>query len=399
MRYRMYKERGLCLIFKFMSRTIIIGAGPAGLAMAGRLRKAGMDFEILEQEHQIAPAWHRHYQRLCLHTVKKYSNLPHVELPSALPKYVPRADLVRYYENYATQMDIAPRFGQRVEHLSRAENGWLIETNSYRYNADNVVVATGFNRQPYSPTWPGMDLYTGQLMHSRFYRSGADFYGKKVLVVGFGNTGAEIALDLHEQGAEVALSVRGPVSVVPRDFMGNPTQESAMLLSKLPYFVSDSLGKLVQRLAIGDMSRYGLQLASQPPAWQQRTFGKTPVMDLGTVAAIKRGDIAVFPGIEQFDAQKVHFSDARSEAFDAVVLATGYRAAVEEFVEGAQELFDAQGIPSALWFNTRPGLYFLGFDAYSNGLLWSIREDSGKICKHILSRRESPHKVAELSGR
>ncbi|MBI1193096.1 MAG: SidA/IucD/PvdA family monooxygenase [Bacteroidetes bacterium] len=375
-----------------MNHTLILGAGPAGLAMAGRLRAAGQSFDVLEQFHGIAPSWQNHYRRLHLHTVKKFSNLPGEPLLDSLPKYVPRQDLVNYYQHYAASRGIEPIFGQTVSQVRHLGGHWQVNTQDRTFEASQVVVATGFNRRPKQPKWAGEEQFGGEILHSRHYRSAEGYRGKKVLVVGFGNTGAEIALDLLEQGALPSLSVRSPVNVVPRDFLGNATQESAMVLSKLPTFISDPIGQLFQRLAIGDLTRYGLRKPPEAPAWQQRTLGKTPVMDIGTVAAIKRGAIPVFPGILQYSPGQVHFVDSRSESFDAVILATGYAAAVEEFLEDASSLLNNLGVPSGLWFDHKPGLYFLGFDAYSNGLLWSIREDSGKILNHMLARQaqESP---------
>jgi len=374
-----------------MKHTIIIGAGPAGLAMAGRLRAAQQPFTLLEQFHGIAPSWQNHYRRLHLHTVKKFSNLPGEPLPDSLPKYVPRQQLVEYYERYAQTRDITPLFGQTVQEVRQAGGRWQVQTQDRHFEADRVVVATGFNRRPVQPTWEGQDQFGGEMLHSRHYRSAEAYRGKKVLVVGFGNTGAEIALDLLEQGAFPGLSVRSPVNVVPRDFMGNSTQESAMFLSRLPVSISDPIGKFFQRLSIGNLEPYGLRKPPHAPAWQQRTLGKTPVMDIGTVAAIKRRDILVYPGISHFSAGQVHFVDGRSASWDAVIFATGYAAAVEEFLEDAGPMLNHLGVPSQLWFDHKPGLYFLGFDAYSNGLLWSIREDSGKIAEHILAH-QNPHR-------
>ena len=388
----MLLDNGSAALFYFqsnMNHTVIIGAGPAGLAMAGRLRKAGIDFVVLEQQHQIAPSWQNHYRRLHLHTVKRYSNLPHKTFSDQLPQYVPRAKLVEYYEEYARDMGIEPIFNQTVREVKRTDEGWLVSTQDREFLAMNLVVATGFNRHPVRPVWPGEADFGGEIVHSRDYRTANQFKGKRVLVVGFGNTGAEIALDLLEQGAHPSLAVRSPVNIVPRDFMGNATQDSAMILSKLPYAIGDAIGSAFQKLAIGDLSRYGLRKPPYAPSWQQLTTGKTPVMDIGTVAAIKRGDIRVFGGVQKFEPARVHFEDGSSEAFDAIILATGYAAAVEEFVEDGKSLLNTHGIPANLWFETKPSLYFLGFDAYSNGLLWSIREDSGKILKHIQNKSKN----------
>jgi cation diffusion facilitator CzcD-associated flavoprotein CzcO len=370
--------------------TLIIGAGPAGLAMAGRLAAAGLPFRILERDHRIAPSWQDHYERLHLHTVKGCSNLPHRPFPDEAPRYIPRAELVAYYEAYARDFGIRPLFGQEVTRVApSAEGHWRVDTRSDRFRAARVVVCTGFNRLPVEPAWPGQARFGGEIRHSRHYRNGKAYRDRRVLVVGMGNTGAEIALDLAEHGARPTLAVRGPVNIVPRDFLGRSTQESSMTFSRLPHALGDALGRVMQRLTIGDLSRCGLRPAGIAPARQLREEGRTPVMDVGTVAAIKAGRIAVRPGPEAFSPGHVRFTDGREEPFDAVVLATGFRSAVEEFVTDAEPLFNRHGVPRAPWFEQRPGLYFLGFDAYSSGLLWRIREDSGAILEHI-RRGERP---------
>lgn len=379
----------------YMSSTIntsilIIGAGPAGLAVAGRLRKLGLEFEMVEQTHQIASKWHEHYDRLCLHTVKQLSALPHLPLPDEYPTYVPRHDLVRYYEHYASQFEINPHFGLKVHNITRQPDGrWLTECDpDQRFTADSVVVATGTNRVPYSPVWPGQELFEGDIVHSFQYKNADPYLGKRVLIVGMGNTGAEIALDLAESGAKPYLSVRSPVNIVPRDINGRPTQLTARQLAKLPFGIGDWLGTQIRRLIVGDLRKYGLETASIPPAVQLRTTGKTPVIDLGTVAQIKAGTIKVLPDIDHFSSRSLLFKDGREKEFDAVILATGYRAQLEDFIPGIRDWLDEFGLPKGnVGKGAFLGLYFAGFDNYKlGGLLGTIFTDSEVIAKDLQTR-------------
>lgn len=366
---------------------LIIGAGPAGLAAAAHLRRANTDFILLEQSAQIAHRWQNHYERLKLHTVKRYSELPFVPFPADYPKYVSRRDLVRYYEKYAEKFDLRPVFNAEVSSVRKETNRWHAQTADGRiFYADNVVICTGFNRIPVVPQWPGQEQFRGEILHSRDYRSGKNYAGKEMLTIGMGNTGAEIALDLYEQGAKAALSVRGEVNIVPRDFNGRSIQETAEMLRILPNFISDRLGRLVQKITIGNLEKYGIRTPALAPARQLRTLGKTPVIDLGTAAAIRAGHIRVFPGIRSFTEKSVTFTDGRRERFDAVILATGYRAAVEEFLEHTDGIFNQFGIPKQPVFPG--GLYFLGFDAYASGLLYSIKRDSKIIADDIIKARD-----------
>ena len=367
--------------------TLIIGAGPAGLAMAGRLRKANVPFEILEQSQKVGNAWHNHYDRLHLHTVKQWSHLPHLPFPEDYPLYVPRQKLTEYFADYAMHFDIRPHFGQQVSSIKRIENGgWQVGTQSgENYIAQRVIVATGVNRVPHVPTWPGQADFKGEISHSVNYKNPAPYQGKKVLVVGMGNTGAEVALDLCEKGVETYISVRNPISVVPRDLNGRPVQVTSKQLAKLPLGLGDWLGTQIRKLYFGDLSKYGLASSKMHPAVQLRETGKTPIVDIGTIQAIKDGKIKVMKDVDHFTSAGVIFKDGQHLDLDAVILATGYKAKVEDFLERGTEVLDKYGCPQQPIANGyHEGLYFLGFDNYKlGGILGTIHTDSATILEHI----------------
>lgn len=366
-------------------QNLIIGAGPAGLAVAGRLRQLDIPFEILEKSDHVADAWRRHYDRLCLHTIKELSHLPGLPFPDNYPRYVPRAQLVDYYEAYAQLYQIHPITGQEVVHLRRKQGIWLVRTSKQDFRAVNVVIATGTNRVPFIPQWPGQESYGGQLLHSSVYKNAAPFSGKKVLVVGMGNSGAEIALDLCDHDAEVHLSLRGPVNIVPRDFAGNPTQKTGLLLAKLPNWLGDRIGVLLRWITIGDLSRYGITTPAMPPSKQLRLYGKTPVIDIGTVARIKSGKIKVQPNVQSFSSEGVTFANGARFPFDAVILATGYRSQLQDFIEYTKGLLDDHDLPRyVIGEGEFQGLFFVGYDNYTpGGILGVINRDSEIVANAI----------------
>lgn len=364
--------------------TLIIGAGPAGLAIAGRMRKKGLPFHIIEAADKAGNSWHEHYERVHLHTIKQYSHLPHLPFPASAPRYVPRQQVADYLGNYAEHFDIQPEFNQTVSSARKTDSGWEVHTaTGSAFTCGNLIMCTGVNRKPVLPVWPGKESFPGDMIHSKAYRNAKPYQGEKVLVVGMGNTGAEIALDLCEQGVEVALSVRGSVNIVLRDTLGNPIQRTSMMLGKLPVSIGDPIGRFLAKLTVGDLSKYGLHRRDMAPSKQLRTLGKTPVIDVGTVKQIKKGKIKVFPGIRSSEEKTLQFADGQEASFDAIVLATGYTASVTDVVDGIEPMLNEHGNPTGLWSDQFPGLYFLGFDPYSSGILLGIYRDSEKIVEHL----------------
>lgn len=375
---------------------LIIGAGPGGLAMAGRLRRLGIGFEIIEKSSQVGQSWREHYDRLRLHTVKEHSHLPGLPFPDDYPRYVTRQMLVDYFEAYAKAFDIHPCFEEEARAIKPVEGGWSVQAASGKtFAARHVILATGVNRAPYRPSFPAEERFRGRILHSRFYKNPQAFSQQKVLVVGMGNTGAEIALDLSENGVATYLSVRGPVNIVPRDFLGRPTQKTALALAKLPHWLGDWIGAQVQWLAFGNLSRYGIKKPPMPPARQLRETGKTPVIDLGAVSQIKAGRIEVVPEIESFSEEGVRLKGGRELKLDSVILATGYRARVEEFLPFTEGLLNADELPvHCIGSGKYEGLYFIGFDNYQpGGILGAINRESDVIAGHIASRENVEHAI------
>lgn len=367
--------------------TLIIGAGPAGLAVGAELSRRQLPFIMLEKEADVGAAWRKHYKRLHLHTVKEYSHLPGMPFPAHYPRYVPRELLIAYFEDYARHFGLTPMFNQSVCQINRVGDGrWsVLTTEGTRYEAARIVVATGINRIPFWPRLPGQEDFQGQLLHSSAYLTPEPFRGKRVLVVGMGNSGAEIALDLSEAGIATFLSVRGPVNIVPREVLGRPTQVTAFALAKLPHWLGDGIGLLVRKLTVGDMPRYGLPLSPIAPARQLRETGQTPVIDLGTLDEIRAGRIKVLPAIDQFHETGVVFKNGDDYAFDAVIMATGYRPRLEDFLDDTDKFTDAFGLPTGIAAEGQfGGLYFIGFDNYSpGGGLGVIRRDATRIAEMI----------------
>lgn len=381
---------------------LVIGAGPAGLATAASLLEHGIRSEVIERGASVGQSWRGHYRRLHLHTVKEHSALPRRPFPAHYPRYVAREQVLDYLADYASHFGIAPRFGEEAAAIERVDGRWRTLCRSgLEVVSDAVVLATGANNTPHEPSYPGQDQYRGRLAHSRGYREPSPYLGQRVLVVGMGNTGAEIALDLAQAGIEVALSVRSPVNMVLRDVLGRPTQLTAILLSRLPKRIAFAVAGKLRDWTVGDLRPWGLRTPKSSPLQQLMEEGRTPVIDVGTLRLVKEGRIAVRPGIARFSADGVHFTDGRAEAFDAVILATGYRADVQRLFPHARLALDERELPrEVVGSGELAGVYFVGFDIRQpGGLLRTIAQQAREVAEAIARSREPQSQSSSTSAR
>ena len=374
--------------FPIDSQTIVIGAGPAGLAVAACLKRAGIQSIILEQSGKVGSAWRRHYDRLHLHTDKKNSQLPYAPFPKEYPRYISRAQLIEYLETYAEKQQLDIRFGQQVLAACYENEQWEIQTQDTLYLAPNFVIAAGYAREPNIPTWPGQASFKGAVIHSSQYENGEPFKGKKVLVIGFGNSGGEIAVDLKEHGAQASLAVRSAVNVIPRELFGIPILSIGIMQGKLPPKLADAINAPILRAVIGDLTRYGFRKLPYGPATQIQNDKHIPLIDIGTMKLIKEGHLTVHPGVKEFTEDGVIFMDGKQAQFDATILATGYRPRVNAFLQEAQATYDDSGTPTSSGRETSmPGLYFCGYYVSPTGMLREIGIEAKQISAAIAKKK------------
>jgi len=267
--------------------------------------------------------------------------------------------------------------------VRKTDCGCEVETSRGLHRGDVVVMASGYNRVPNPDRLPRQEQFEGPLVHSAEYVKGAVFAGQRVLVVGAGNTGAEIALDLLEHDAKPTLAVRSPVNVLPRDFLGMPTQLTSIRLRNAPLALVDTIGRAVSRLAFGDLARYGFARPELGPISAIRLKKRIPLLDIGTIGAIKRGAIAVKPAVAHLTARGAAFDDGSEETFDAVVLATGFRPALAEIVDVPGAL-DAEGYPRGVKSEgAAAGIYFVGYRNVATGLLREIGLEAETVASDV----------------
>ncbi|MFZ4191963.1 flavin-containing monooxygenase [Streptomyces pseudogriseolus] len=342
----------------------VIGGGQSGLATAHALLRP----VVLEASERAAGSWPRYYDSLTLFSPARYSSLPGMPFPGTdRDRYPHRDEVVAYLTAYADRLDADIRTGCRVSAVLRTSDGFEVETEGGgRLSARAVVAASGSFGRPHRPVLPGLEEFTGQVLHAADYRSPAPFTGRRVVVVGAGNSAVQIAAELA-QTARVTLATRAPVKCAAQRVLGR------------------DLHWWLTRTGL-DTAPLG-RLLSRPPA--------QPVLDDGRYrAALAAGRPQRRPLFTGADGIKLVWQDGRREEADAIVLATGYRPDMP-YLAGIDGALDAPGSPrhrEGLATNV-PGLAFVGLEwqrSLSSNSLRGVGRDADRIARRLaahLARR------------
>jgi cation diffusion facilitator CzcD-associated flavoprotein CzcO len=369
----------------------VIGAGPGGLAAAYALRARGIRAVVLEKADAVGASWRGHYDRLRLHTTRRLSALPGLKIPRRFGRWVARDDVLRYLEKYAEQHELEIVTGVEVFRVERTGDGtgWLLHASGGReLTGSAVVVATGHNHTPHLPDWPGLAAYGGEFLHARAYRNAEPYAGRDVLVVGAGNTGAEIAVDLAEGGAaRVRLAVRTVPHILRRSTLGWAAQHTGVLVRRLPVGLVDRLAGPFAKATVPDLTAHGLP-RPDTGLYSRVRQGAIPVQDVGLVDAVRGGAVEIVAAVESFEdgsPGKVVLADGTRISPDAVIAATGYTRALEGLV-GHLGVLDGHGRPVVHGGRApaqAPGLYFTGFTNPISGMFRELALDAGRIAKAV----------------
>jgi cation diffusion facilitator CzcD-associated flavoprotein CzcO len=315
-----------------------VGAGPAGLAAGYGLTRGGFRTTILEQGPAPGAAWQDLYDSLRLHTGKHLSALPGLGFARGTPLFPSKREFIGYLHAYADRHRLPIRFGCRVEEARWAGGRWRLETTQGALESTRLVLATGILSNPFTPRWPGLDGFRGTVMHSVGYKNPSRWIGRRVLVVGTGNSAAEIATELGRVGVTTGIAVRTGAHVVPLRLFGLPIQYWSHVIERLPRPVRELLARAT---AAAGVVR-GRPVIPRPP-WSP--LDRPPIIGFGLPDAVRSGLVTLHPDLHAFGDQSVTFADGREEPYDTVILATGFRAAVGFLREKSRT--DARGFPAA----------------------------------------------------
>lgn len=377
--------------FKKMQETVVIvvGAGPSGLATAASLNLLSIPNIVLEREDCFAPLWQKKsYDRLHLHLPKQACELAHMPMPTSYPTYPSRLQFIQYLRDYVSHFGISPVYHRLVESASFDEvtEKWKVKVRVINGGSDEIeeyscrflVVASGETSDAFIPEVEGLSSFKGEVLHSTQYKCGKEYAEKTVLVVGSGNSGMEIALDLSNYGAKTSIVVRSPVHILSKEIM----HLGLFLARYLPFNMVEYLTVMLSKIMYGDLTKYGISRHEEGPFTVKAKYGKYPIIDLGTYKKIKSGEIQVLPALTSIRGSEVVFKNGESHPFDVIVFATGFKRSTNKWLKD-DDLLDDNGfarlMPPNNW-KGKKGLYCAGLAGRG---LTGARVDAEKIANDI----------------
>lgn len=377
----------------------VIGAGPAGLSAAYELTKAGLTPLVLERTSAVGDVWRNHYDGLRLNTGRFFSALPGSKFPRSVGAWPSRDEVVHLLETFPVRGGFTVQTGIEIKKVGydRDRDIWLIISSDGRqFESRAVVMAIGTCRIPVIPEWEGRETFPGEIVHSSKFKRAQDYAGKHVLVIGSGNSAAEIASRLTEYASSVTMSVRTPPHFLPKSICGIPFVGLGIWLSHLPNNLIDILLGFLQRRTTGDLTAYGLPLPTMSLTRQYAISNVVPILYGPFADDVRAGRIKIVGPIQKISGRAVHILNTVGVAQDSnntvttlepdiIVAGTGFRTGIPELVQ-IPGIADEKGRPKISGdqeFEEAPRLYFIGQVNPLSGQLREIRLEADRIARKI----------------
>lgn len=377
----------------------IIGAGPSGLAVASRLSKSTLNILILERTATPGQVWANHYEGLTLNTVASLSRLAGRPFPAAAGMWPRKEDVAQYLADLAHSVKANVQTKVEVEQLKfeSAHKHWVIHTTDSRYHAKKVVLATGINHEPLLPAWASTPHVQVPIFHSSQYRSPVPFAGQKVLVVGGGNSGAEIACRVAQVADRVVLSLREAPLVLPKQIGPLGFTYLGLGLRHIPAALRTQILRGIQRLHLGDHQKFGLPL----PTYQYLMNGgkeKAPTFYPEFLSNVRTGKVQIRGGVTALNKNTVHLKcqihhePEEQIKVDSIICATGFSPKTKIEIHRDAQIVSEHVLKEvqAGNLNPLPQFYALGFVSPISGQFREIDKQSKKIVANIKRQLENP---------
>lgn len=354
---------------------VVIGAGPAGLAVARQLgHRHGVTALVLDRAAAPANSWRTRYDDFRLNTTGFLSHLPGQRIPLSAGRWPTKEDMVRYFDRYVVQQKIPLMLGCEVHSVERCGGVWQLDTSSGEVLSRTIILATGNYDAPADPRWPGLDCFEGELVHSGKFVNAWPYRGRDVLVVGAGNSAADIAVQLANDGAgRIWLAVRTPPHLVRRAIGGFPSDIFLELSARIPARVVDPLIARATRLMWGDLSSYGFQRPTVGLKATVETRGRIPTLADGLIDAVRARRVEVVGAVTRLESGSVILADGTSVTPEVIIAATGFETNLRGLV-GHLGVLDEHGNPrGGFACHVGEGMFAIGYGIPPNGPLRAIR--------------------------
>ena len=376
---------------------VVIGAGPAGLAIARQLEhRYGITTLVVDRAPAPVHSWRTRYDNFRLNTTGFLSHLPGQRIPLTAGRWPTREDMVSYFDSYVRRQNIALELGCEVKEIDRGAGGWRLNTSTGEIRTRAIILATGNYRTPIVPQWPGLNHFTGNLVHSGDFTNAWPFRGRDVLVVGAGNSAADIAVQLANAGANrIWLAVRTPPHLVRRAIAGFPSDIFLEMFAWVPAVAVDPVIRLSEWMMWGDLSAYGFD---RPPLGLKTTVeqtGRIPTLADELVDVIRDGRVEVVPAVEAIEPDRVILADGTYIPPEVIVAATGFSADLDGLI-GHLGVLDDRGKPrGGFASDLGHGMFAIGYGIPPNGPLRAIRRAAtplaGDIATYLTGRPQRLH--------
>jgi putative flavoprotein involved in K+ transport len=383
---------------------VVIGAGPSGLAVARELEhRHRVSTLVVDKAAAPAVSWRNRYDNFRLNTNGFLSHLPGQRIPLSAGRWPTKEDMVRYFDGYVRRQDITLALGCEVNRIDQAAGGWLVDTSSGQIRTPAVVLATGNYHTPVVPPWPGLSHFAGEILHSGDFRNAWPFRGRDVLVVGAGNSAADIAVHLADDGArKVWLAVRTPPHLVRRAMGPIPSDVFLELFARVPARIVDPFIAHLNRLLFGDLSVYGFR---RPPLGLKATVeqrGRIPTLADELVDAVRAGRVEVVAAVAAVEPHRVILDDGTAVKPEVIVAATGFSTDLDGLV-GHLGVLDEHGDPhGGFASHLGDGMFAIGYGIPPRGPLRAIRLAAtplaGQVAAYLAARSSEPAKSLTSAG-